>query len=43
MSFVYSTLERSLFNATGLFCAGGLCMSLAIVLAYDLRIADLWI
>jgi hypothetical protein len=43
MSYVYSRLERSLFSATALFCAGGLSMSLALILAYDLRLADGWV
>ena len=34
-----SKLERSLFNQTALFCAVGLFVSLALVLAYDLPLA----
>jgi hypothetical protein len=43
MSYVYSRLERSLFGATALFCVGGLSMSLGLILAYDLRLADAWL
>jgi hypothetical protein len=35
---VVSKLDRG--YQTALFCAFGLCMSLAIVLTYDLRISD---
>jgi hypothetical protein len=43
MTYVYSKLERSLFSATALFCTGGLSMSLGLILAYDLRLADAWV
>jgi hypothetical protein len=35
------SLECSLFNQIALFCTAGLSVSLALVLAYDLRI-DSW-
>jgi hypothetical protein len=43
MSYVYSKLERSLFGVTALFCVGGLSISLGLILAYDLRLADAWL
>jgi hypothetical protein len=33
-----ASLECSLFNQIALFCVGGLSMSIALVLAYDVRI-----
>ncbi len=43
MSYVYSRMMRSPFSTTALFCAGGLSMSLVLVLAYDLRLGDGWL
>ena len=42
MSFVFSKLERSLFGQTAVFSVVGLCVSLVLVLAYDLQIEAAW-
>ncbi len=36
--YLCAKLECSLFNQIALFCVGGLSMSMALVLAYDIRI-----
>jgi hypothetical protein len=43
MSIVFSKLQDSFFSQTAAFCAVGLSVSFVVVLAYDLRIADVWI
>jgi hypothetical protein len=43
MSILFSKLQGSIFSQTAAFCAVGLSVSFAVVLAYDLRIADAWI
>jgi hypothetical protein len=43
MSVMFSKLQSSFFSQTAAFCAVGLCVSFVVVLAYDLRIADVWI
>jgi hypothetical protein len=35
-------MECGSFNQIALFCAAGLCMSLTLVLGYDLQMAGQW-
>jgi hypothetical protein len=40
---MFSKLQGSFFSQTAAFCAVRLCLSIVLVLGYDLRIADAWI